>query len=227
MNLTYIKEFEDFINKEVHAATQELNGIAEDSRKHLQKLVYTNLVDRFDYMIDKTIISNAMHERLFDEAINKLNSPVSESDVLKLLMNGDDIHQVVELRVQNVLRDGVLRNRHSLKLEKLLTVFGEESNFSKKPRVNNSTGKILSTFTIQDKKVPASICGYADWLYSRRNAIVHGGGNAFISESDASQLKKIYNTEVVKSTKLKLGSITNASEFYSGVVSMLKIAGAE
>jgi hypothetical protein len=224
MDLTHINEFEKFLKQEVKEATDELEGLAEGSRKHLQKLVYTNLVDRFDYMIDKTFISNSMHDNLLDDALKKLDSPVTESDVLKLLMNGDNIHQVVELRVQNVLRNGVLRNRHSLKLEKLFQVFGEESNFKNKRRVNISTGKILASFTPPNNKVPTSICGYADWLYSRRNAVVHGGGNSHISQIDLDQLKKIYNADVVKTTRLKLGAITIASAFYQDVVKLLKSA---
>ncbi len=226
MDLQHIQEFESFINKEVKEAVEELDGIEEGSRKHLQKLVYTNLVDRFDYMIDKTFISNSMNEALLEEALKKLDSPVSESDVLKLLMNGANIHQVVEQRVQSVIRNGILRNRHSLKLDKLLEIFGENTNYKNKPRVNISTGKILASFTPPNNKVPTSICGYADWLYSRRNAIVHGGGNAYISELDLSQLKKIYKSDVVKSTKLKLGSITIASEFYLSIVGILKSAAS-
>lgn len=224
MDLTHVNEFEKFLKQEVKEATQELEGLAEGSRKHLQKLVYTNLVDRFDYMIDKTFITNSMHENLLDDALKKLDSPVSEADVLKLLMNGDDIHQVVEIRVQNVLRNGVLRNRHSLKLDKLFQVFEEPSNFKSKRRVNISTGKIFSSFTPPNNKVPTSICGYADWLYSRRNAVVHGGGNSHISQMDLDQLKKIYNADVVKTTRIKLGAITIASCFYQDVIKLLKDA---
>lgn len=224
MDLSHISEFEKFVKKEVKEATDELGNLEEGSRKHLQKLVYTNLVDRFDYMVDKTIIANAMHENLLEDALGKLDSPVTESDVLRLLMNGDDIHQIVEIRVQNILRNGILRNRHSIKLEKLFQVFEEQSNFKNKPRVNISTGKILSSFTPQNNKVPTSICGYADWLYSRRNSIVHGGGTAKMSEIDLAQLKKHYKADVAKTTRLKLSAITVASEFYLGVVKFLNDA---
>ncbi len=222
MDLSHINEFQKFINKDVKEAADELKGLEEASRKHLQKLVYTNLVDRFDYMVDKTLIANAMHENLLEDALKKLDSPVSESDVLKLLMNGDDIHGIVETRVQNVLRNSILRNRHSLKLDKLFEIFEENSNYKNIPRVNISTGKILQTFTPQNNKVPTSICGYADWLYSRRNSIVHGGGTAKMSEIDIKQIEKIYKAKVVKTTKLKLRALTISSAFYLGVVKLLK-----
>jgi hypothetical protein len=47
MELQHIDEFKQFVVSEVKNASQELEGLAEGSRPHLQKLVYTNLVDRF------------------------------------------------------------------------------------------------------------------------------------------------------------------------------------
>ena len=224
MNLTHVKEFQKFVQSEAKEAAAELEGLTEASRKHLQKLVYTNLVDRFDVMVDKTIIANALHESLLEESLKQLDSSVSEADILRLLMDSRNINLVVEERIQTVLRNGVLRNRHSLKLQKLFELVGETSNYQKKPRVNLSTGKILHEFTPQNNKVPTSICGYADWLYSRRNSIVHGGGGAKMSDIDLNQLKKIYNSDVVKITKIKLNAITVASEFYLGVARMLTTA---
>lgn len=224
MDLKYVEEFQNFISDEVTEAAKELGKLTEQSRKHLQKLTYTNLVDRFDVMIDKTIITNALHASLLEESLKQLESPISEAEVLRLLMDGRDINEVVEERVQSVLRNGVLRNRHSIKLQKLFEVAGEKTNVFKKPRVNISTGKILQDFTPQTNKVPTSICGYADWLYSRRNSIVHGGGTGKISDIDLKQLKKLYGAEVVTTTRLKLSAITVASEFYLGVVQMLKDA---
>lgn len=221
MNLIHVKDFQKFVTSEVKEATEELEGLTEASRKHLQKLVYTNLVDRFDVMVDKTIIVNALHENLLEESLRQLDSSVSEADILRLLMDARDINLVVEERIQSVLRNGILRNRHSLKLQKLFELVGEASNYQKKPRVNLSTGRILQEFTPQNNKVPTSICGYADWLYSRRNSIVHGGGGGKMSDIDLNQLKKIYNSDVVKVTKIKLNAITVASEFYLGVTRLL------
>lgn len=224
MNLSNVLEFEKFVNREVIQATTELEGLAEGSRNHLQKLVYTNLVDRFDVMIDKTILDNALHDRLLDDALKKLDSPVSESDVLKLLMNGENIHQIVEARVRGVLSNSILRNRHSNKLSKVFELIGEQSNVWNKPRVNVSTGKILQTFTPQNNKVPTSICGYADWLYSRRNSIVHGGGASKMLENDVAQLDKLFKAKVAASTRLKLSAIKVTSDFYLCIVKMLKEA---
>jgi len=35
----------------------------------------------------------------------------------------------------------------------------------------------------QHRKIPYSICGYADWLYARRNSIVHGAGAKSLLEN--------------------------------------------
>ena len=224
MNLRNVLDFEKFVKGEVTKATNELEGLAEGSRNHLQKLVYTNLVDRFDVMVDKTILDNALHDRLLDDALKKLDSPVSEADVLKLFMDGSDIHEIVESRVKNVLRDGVLRGRHSNKVSKLFELVGLEKNLWTKPRVNISTGKILASFTPQNKKIPTSVCGYADWLYSRRNSIVHGGGSSKMLENDVTQLKKLFKAEVAKTTRLSFSALGVSSEFYLGVVKLIKDA---
>ena len=224
MDLTYANEFERFVSAEVKEAAKELDKLTEQSRKHLQKLTYTNLVDRFDVMIDKTIISNALHESLLDDCLKQLDAPITEANVLRLLMDARDINQVVEERVQSILRNGVLRNRHSLKLQKLFEIVGEKTNVSKKTRVNISTGKILQDFSPQNNKVPTSICGYADWLYSRRNSIVHGGGTGKMSDIDIKQLKKLYGAEVAATTRIKLNAITVASEFYLGIIKMINDA---
>ena len=47
-----IDDFVAFLDREVNSAVTELTKVAEASRKHLQKLVYTNVVDRFDSTID-------------------------------------------------------------------------------------------------------------------------------------------------------------------------------
>ncbi|NMH67032.1 hypothetical protein [Shewanella salipaludis] len=226
MNLQNVLDFEKFVKGEVKKATEELAGLQDGSRNHLQKLVYTNLVDRFDVMVDKTILDNALHERLLDDALKKLDSPVSEADVLKLLMDGSNIHEVVESRVQNILRDGVLRGRHSNKVSKLFELIGLERNLWTKPRVNISTGKILGSFTPQNNKIPTSVCGYADWLYSRRNSIVHGGGSSKMLDNDIAQLKKLFKSDVAKTTRLSYSALGVTSEFYLGVVKLIKDAEA-
>ncbi len=224
MNIESVLDFEKFVKGEVKKAITELEGLEEGSRKHLQKLVYTNMVDRFDVMVDKTLLNNSLNDKLLDDALKKLDSPVSEADVLKLLMDGSDINQIVEVRVQNILRDGILRGRHSNKLSKLFEVVGLDKNLWSKPRVNISTGKILASFTPQNNKIPTTVCGYADWLYSRRNSIVHGGGSAKMLANDIAQLKKLFKSEVAKTTRLSFSALGVTSVFYLGVIKLIKDA---
>ncbi|PYJ64479.1 MAG: hypothetical protein DME76_19925 [Verrucomicrobia bacterium] len=47
MNVDAIDALLAFLDTEVSSAVTELGRVVEGSRKHLQKLVYTNVVDRF------------------------------------------------------------------------------------------------------------------------------------------------------------------------------------
>lgn len=223
MNIQKIEEFEAYLEREVASASSELENLEEESRKHLQKLVYTNLVDRFDSMVDHTLLDNAFNETLLTEVLDKLKEPISEGEILRLFVDATDTSGHINSRVQDTLRNGVLRNRHSKKLSKLLEVFCPDEH-TMKPRVNVSTGKILSKFKPQNNKIPSSIAGYADWLYSRRNAVVHGGGSASMLDNDLEQLKTIYKANPAKRVRLSLSSLKNATAFYSSVVRLLKDA---
>ena len=220
MNRNRIEEFSAYLDREVANAVKELGQLPEQSRKHLQKLVYTNLVDRFDSMVDHILLENCRHKTLLDESLQKLKDPLPEGEILRLLIDTQGFDSHLDETLRETLRNGVLRNRHSRKLNRLLEVFAPKEKL-RSPRVNPSTGKILGSYTQHNKSIPSSIPGYADWLYSRRNAVVHGGGSSNMLQNDLKQIKDIYNCDVGKSVKLKLGSITTASTFYKSVVSLL------
>ena len=88
-------------------------------------------------------------------------------------------------------------------------------------RVNVSTGYILEAIKPQLKTVPYSIAGYADWLYSRRNSVVHGAGTNKFLQNDIQQLKKLYKKEPAKTFKIKLSSVQNTVIFYKEVIRLL------
>lgn len=73
-----IKEFSRYLHKDIEAAYSELEKIDDRSRIHLQKLVYTNLVDRFDSMIDNFLLDNFNHPELIEEATRPLDRPITE-----------------------------------------------------------------------------------------------------------------------------------------------------
>ena len=184
--------------------------------------MYTNLVDRFDSMVDGMILDNCREEDLVSEALKGLNQPITQSELLKLLMKGDHLQDALDNRLKDALRLSVLRLRHSKKLEVLFSISEEVADFKRKPRVNPSTGQIVDKFTIQVETTPHSICGYADWLYSRRNAIVHGAGTSRFLENDKKQIKEVYNVAITDTFKISVSSIKTAARFYGEVCKLLQ-----
>lgn len=221
MNTLGISEFIKYVNKEILPATNELGNLDDKHRKHLQKLVYTNLVNRFDAMVDNAILDNCKEGTLLEKAIKPMSDGITEGQMLKLLMQADTIQDVIKERLRSSLSSGILRERHSKKLSALLEVLSEDKAVWNHPRVNISTGQIVEKFKVSNKRIPHSICGYADWLYSRRNALVHGAGSASILDNDVEQIKKLFKTDVGKQIRLKIGSITNAAYFYKQVAEMM------
>ena len=221
MNTTQIKEFTKFLDKGLMPAIQDLEKLADANRKHVQRLVYTNLVDRFDYLVDRLILDNCREELLVSKAFEGTDRPVTESELMHLLLQSHSLETAIDGRLQDKLRLSVLRQRHSRKLITLLSLSDNVGEFDKKPRVNPSTGEIVETFKIQIKTTPHSICGYADWLYSRRNAIVHGAGSSSFLDNDKKQIKKLYNVEVTKTFKISLSSIRLAAKFYKAICELL------
>ncbi len=222
MNTKPLTEFTDYVAKEVTTATAELGKITADAeRKHLQRLVYTNLVDRFDTAIDTTLIKNAAEDPLRSAALAKLTDPLPEGKLLELLASKAKAAERVSEKCVEFVRSEILRNRHSKKLGKLFEVLAPSEKIDNLPRVNISTGKVSKKITPTNNKIPTSICGYADWLYSRRNSVVHGGGGNKLLANDVNQLKNLYKADPAATVKLSLGSISIASTYYQAVVALL------
>lgn len=214
-------DFRKFVDKELLPATRDLERLDDANRKHVQKLVYTNLVDRFDAMVDGAILENCRQEHLVSEALKGMTQPFTEADVLRLLMQGESVQDSIDARLKDVLTTAVLRQRHSKKLSTLFKVLKPEEDCWNKPRVNTATGQILEQMTPQQKTVPYSVCGYADWLYSRRNSIVHGGGSAKLLNNDLQQIAALFKCKPARTLKIKLSSIKTAATFYQSVVDLL------
>ena len=221
MKLERLDEFSSFLEKEATSAIDELSKVAEKSRQHLQKLVYTNIVDRFDATIDHLLLENVTEEPLLSEALSQLKDNLSEGQILGLISKSESIGEVVKEKTENVLRNGVLRNRHSAKLRKLFEAFRITEDFAL-PRVNPSTAAIVKKHKPQNKSIPCSILGYSDWLYSRRNAIVHGGGSVSMLQNDIDQLKRLYKCDASKTVRLKIGSLTNTVKYYQNLILLIK-----
>lgn len=221
MNTKTIKDFQKFVTSEVGPAITDLGKLDDRHRIHVQKLVYTNLVDRFDTMLDSTIAENCREPTLVDEATKDLTGAITESDLVRLLLHTETLQDALNTKLRNSLRNSVLRQRHSYKLQTLFRVMKPEVNCWSVPRVNPANGEILETIKPTNKQQPLSLCGYADWLYSRRNSIVHGGGTNKFLENDKTQLRKLFNCTPPDSIKIKLASVENAATFYIGVTKVL------
>lgn len=222
MDLSALKDFRKFVDKEVIPGVKDLKNLDEKNRVHVQKLVFTNLVDRFDTLIDSTLLDNCRHETLLDLALKDLGGPVTESELMKLLMQGDKLQGALDAKIKNGLRNSIIRERHSKKLSTLFLVLQPHTNSWNVPRVNISTGAILDQIKPQGTQIPYTICGYADWLYSRRNSVVHGGGTNKYLANDTTQLKKLFKVDVPQTFKIKLSSVENTIIFYKDLIDILE-----
>ncbi len=222
-----ITTFIAYVTKEVLPASEDLEKLEDANRKHIQKLVYTNLVDRFDSMVDGAILDNCRSEFLASEATKSMSQQITESDLIQLLMKSEDLQDALDEKLKGALRNTVLRNRHSRKLASLFEAFELSEYGRNAPCVNISTGAILAKIKPQQKTIPYSICGYADWLYSRRNAIVHGAGTNKFLKNDVNQLNKLYKCKPAATFRIKVSSITIAATFYKGVAEILLTGDGE
>lgn len=128
IKLIKVKEFKRFLNSEVVPAADELDTLKDLNRKHIQKLVYTNCVDRFDALIDSIILDNCKHDYLSEKALRGSEKQITEADLIKLLIKSDSLGTVIEERLQDKLRLTIMKQRHSKKLNdvfSLLSVGGD------------------------------------------------------------------------------------------------------
>ena len=222
MDLRVLKEFTTFVDKEIVPALADIGKLPVNSRMHLQKLVYTNLVNRFDSTVDNLMLNNCRNGELIIAAESDMKGQVTEAELLKLLMESANLESAIDSRLKTSISNTILRRRHSRKLLKVFQVFQPEQQAENFPRVNISTGKILEKMKPQKNvKCPYSICGYADWLYSRRNSLVHGAGTSSFLKNDREQLKKLYKRGPAKTFKISVGSVQVTTTFYKEVARVL------
>ena len=221
MKYDKLREFAAFVKGEILPATKDIEKLADANRKHIQKLVYTNLVDRFDSAVDGALLDNCREDELVAAAADQLKQPIIEADLLRLLMRTDDLQTALDDRLADALRQSVLRERHSRKLSQLFRVLQPDQECWNTPRVRITVGTIHSKLQPQRPTVPHSICGFADWLYSRRNSVVHGAGTTQFLPNDRTQIKKLFRCKVAQRVRIQLSSTTAAATFYQSVVDLL------
>jgi len=220
-----INKFEKFTKSEIASAIKELDGIKiESNRKHLQRLVYVNLVNRFDSFVDTLLLSFSIKESEFQKKVlnDTKEEPVFLKDIYEIFLS-ENSRTEVENRVQGVVRSNYLNQRHSSKLRILLKeCFNWSDSDWQRPRVFINNGSIFFDVTrIKPHKIPDTVIGYADWLYSRRNALVHHD-KPEITKNDVKYIEEKFLTKLSKSFSLKISSIGSASKFYLDLTESLK-----
>lgn len=222
MDTSKLAEFRAYLANVVLPASKDAERLADANRKHIQKLIYTNLVDRFDAMVDGMLLENCRSDFLMAALTKDMTQPITEAELVRLLVKTNNIQSAITDKLQMTLRNSMLRERHSRKLSYAFNAFEAEEYATLQPRVNVSTGSLLTKIKPQGSTVPYSVCGYADWLYSRRNAIVHGAGTSKYLKNDVAQLKKLYKCTPTTTFKIKSSSIKVAAEFYQNVASVFE-----
>ncbi len=85
-----VDSFQKFIRDDITSAVKELNRIrSEDNRKHLQRLVYTNLVNRFDLLLDTLLLKFSATKSSFrDKVLSQVKTdPAYLRDVYDILLS--------------------------------------------------------------------------------------------------------------------------------------------
>jgi hypothetical protein len=221
MNFQALDDFWQYVEKQIEPSVEDIKNLEDQSRKHVQKLVYTNLVDRFDVMVDHLILENCRSDFVLEAISPSLNETVNEAYLLQLLMNAETVQDAIDEKLKSAIRNTILRKRHSLKLQFLLKLFERLEYTTKKPQVQPGNGNIVLKASKTQVNVPHSVCGYADWLYARRNAIVHGAGEPKYLNNDKVQLEKLYDYKCPDTFKLKIGAITSSIKFYGCIYDII------
>ena len=222
---TTIKRFEDFIKDEVGEAIKELEIIkTESNRRHLQRLVYVDLVNRFDALVDNLLVQFSSIDigNFKKKVLNETkDTEVFLKDIYEIFLTQDP-KNAVQLRVEEVTRGRFLNQRHSDKLRILLhDCFLLADTDLQRPRVFTNKGQIFADITrLKPYQVPDSIIGYADWLYCRRNSIVHGDGKN-LNKKDLDTMKKKFQAELSEKMRLQIASIRSAQIFYTDLCKIL------
>lgn len=215
--LNDIEFFLNFCGSDIQSAVQELEKIkTEANRKHLQKLVYVNLVNRFDYLVDKLLLWLATNnDPLRNEILESVEEEtISRKEVFEIFFMKNNAYDLIIEKIKDLARGSLLRERHSDKLFKILSKCLEWKSIEK-PRVSND-GKIFAKAT-KNKTQPNDIVGYADWLYSRRNSLVHGDGKKY-NQKDREHMVLRYQVNLPDNFRLQLASIKSATTFYESLL---------
>lgn len=211
-------EFLVFCSSIIEPAIAELGHINdENNRRILQKLVYVHLVDKFDLLIDRLLVWSSTNSPTTRTYLLKEfhNVPVDKQILYDLLLKGDLARETIEAE----LRDASKELKRDAHVRKVQLVCDSVNWTNIRVPLVYPEGKLALTNIRKATGYPNSILGYADYLYARRNGVVHGDGIRYLPEQHE-RLKREYNTGgLPMEFKISLATVKNASQFYSSFIS--------
>lgn len=217
VKIVSLRKFSVYLEKDFKPAYEEISKIAvSKNRVHIQKLLYVSLLNRFDSAIDEFFYENPESDVLESAIKSSLSQPLTAYEMIGLIRGGED---VIADKIRSIVKAEVGRKKHVDKLSMMLKQLGFSDSEVKKNRVNNASGSILDAYSAT-KTHPVSILGYADWLYARRNILVHSTN----SNSDSKlkkRFKETYNVALPNSIRLSISALKTASKFYTDLMSQV------
>lgn len=218
INKSSLKKFKSYLDRDFEPAYGEIIAIkVEKNRIHIQKLLYVSLLNRFDSTLNDFLMENHHLEELNSIIKSSLSQNISEYDVYEIIKGGKNL---IDERIKSIVKNKACSRSHVDKLALVLRGSGLTDKEIKKNRINNNTGSIVDSVSAS-KTHPLSILGYADWLFARRNILVHSASNSF-----ADQVKKkfldSYSVHLPNSMRLNASSLKTASKFYKDLLDIIK-----
>lgn len=219
-SLEPIIEFKKYLEKDFRPAYKEIGGLDSKNRVHIQKLLYVSLLNRFDSSLDEffRINSNLDIEGLGSTIKDFMDTPVSTSMLIESLKEGISY---LEDRRRSAIMSDIARKKHVDKARLMLKTIGFDDKSLNSSRVNNAKGAILKTFKTTTSNAPASILGFIDWLYCRRNILVHSGGGSTFDQSVIERFKRDYKVNLT-TIRLSYGALSIADNFYSDLLKSIE-----
>lgn len=209
-----LRNFSSYLEKDFKPAYEEISKISiQKNRVHIQKLLYISVLNRFDSAIDEFFCENPESEVLETTIRNSLSQPMSGYEIIAFIRGGE---AAISEKFQSIVKVELGRRKHVDKLSLMLKHLGFGDAELKRCRVNNASGSILDSYPAQ-KTHPVSILGYADWLYCRRNVLVHSTKSNFDAQLKK-RFKETYNVTLPDSIRLSISALKTVSKFYSDLL---------
>jgi len=213
-----IYEFVEYLDNEISPVITELENLEASNRIHLQKLVYVDAANRFDTLLDGLLIIFALDRdsSLQGKLLDTLNIPATQKDIFNLLLSDNPQDRVLE-RIKETAKSEFLRMSHAQKLRRLLRECYDWKDVDlDRSKVNPSLGTISKNFVQKNTAIPTNVVGYADWLYRRRNVLVHPTSGRSFSKQDLRELRR-YCANPTSSINISLASVKQISVFYKNL----------